>query len=111
MRKSIEHYQQAYTKFKTLNDMMNRDELAKTLGVDPTTISAWRRGRTPDSHYGQVNKDVLDAAKNLLEQEYPYKEVARYLSVDYHTLQKHFPGMGWKGGPVKRVEFSVDEYV
>ena len=110
-KKSIEFYYDAYQRFKRIDTGQPCRELGKILGVDSTTVTAWRRGRTPESKYGPIDRVTMEQARNMLDQGYTYNSVAKVLSVNAHTLRKHMPNMGWKTGPVKRIDYSLDEYV
>ena len=112
-RKSIEFYCDAYDKFQKLRHNTGVREMAEILGVDPTTISQWRRGRTPYSQYSQTHRTTLNQAKHMLDEGYTYAAPARFLSVNPKTLRKHFPGMGHPGKKMEvgETEFSLDAYV
>ena len=110
-KKTIEFYRDAYREFKRIDTGQTCGQLAIRLGVDRTTISAWRRGRTPDSPQGPLDKETLEQAENMLNAGYSYSVVSRYLHVSTDAVRRHFPGKGWKQGPFPKIEYSLDEYV
>jgi len=113
MRKSIEFYCEAYDRFQNMKRTTGIREMAKILGVDPTTISRWERGHSPYTQFPKEYKTDLGEAKYMLEEGYTYAAVGRYLGVRPENLRKHFPGMGHPGKKmvVGEDEFSLDAYV